>query len=75
MLKYKPLPGEESVTVLMNNRSNELPILDYVVETKLAPDNSFYPAKYQAYEHGMNMGNLTFFRNAYTNMCKFQASF
>jgi hypothetical protein len=56
VMKYKPLPGEESV--LVSNKSNELPILDYVVENKLAQDNTFYPAKFEAYEQGFILTGL-----------------
>lgn len=51
VMKYKPLPGEESV--LVSNKSvHELPVLDYQVETKLSHDSVFYPAKFEPYEQG-----------------------
>jgi len=50
VLRYKALPGEDSKTI--NNKSTELPILDYVVENKLAQDSSWYSAKFHPYEQG-----------------------
>ncbi|XP_021944968.2 neural cell adhesion molecule 1 isoform X2 [Folsomia candida] len=51
VMKYKPLPGEDSI--LVSNKSvHELPLLDYQVETKLAQDSVFYSAKHEPYEQG-----------------------
>lgn len=53
-MKYKPLPGEDSI--LVSNKSvHELPLLDYQVETKLAQDSVFYSAKHEPYEQGKTL--------------------
>lgn len=57
--RYKPLPGEESHAqspVVVQAR--DLPIIDYIVESKLAHDSNWYPAKFSTYEQGKQIYKL-----------------
>ncbi|ODM92695.1 Neural cell adhesion molecule 1 [Orchesella cincta] len=53
--RYKPLPGEESPSPVP---ARDLPIIDYLVESKLAHDSNWYPAKFSTYEQGFVLPGL-----------------
>lgn len=53
--RYKPLPGEEVPTTSSTYMpAKDLPIIDYIVESKLAHDSNWYPAKFSTYEQGIS---------------------
>lgn len=56
--RYKSLPGEEQNSTsrgIPHIMAKDLPIIDYIVESKLGHDSNWYPAKFSTYEQGNYM--------------------